>query len=490
MSDVYAIKETTLTALGDAVRSKVNPGLIILQEEFNVELSKANKDITISTHNSAPLYRYELINGTVDNPTIYNNFYIQDENDEYIYPASSIKPEHFPIILTTSSPLIDIRFSTSYSSVYCRFNVVITPLDENGNEYKYTPLEMVDAINGLDIVPPAVFNISNDASYRFAYNINNWLIDGYGAKITTNNITNAEYMFANSKALINIPFEINLAKDAPVKHMFENCYLLKEIPQVNIATITRHLDFTYVFSSCQMIREIPEWFINLIEEDYNLGGSNTTFGPWTSLFSSCYSLRAIPDRVMRSMKNNQMSGTYYGITYSKPFSFCYSLDELVNITADNYSFTSNQFNYFFNSLGRVKDITFETNEDGSAVVRPWKSQTIDLSSSLIGYTSAVSNIVSVRNNGITADKEVKDDTTYQALKNDPDWFSVDINYSRYNHDSAVRTINSLPDTSAYGTNIIKFKGASGALTDGGAINTLTEEEIAVASAKGWTVSLV
>jgi hypothetical protein len=66
-------------------------------------------------------------------------------------------------------------------------------------------------------------------------------------------------------------------------------------------------------------------------------------------------------------------------------------------------------------------------------------------------------------------------------------------YSRYNHDSAVNTINSLPDTSAYlatagGTNTIKFKGNAGSKTDGGAINTLTAEEIAVATAKGWTVS--
>ena len=40
------------------------------------------------------------------------------------------------------------------------------------------------------------------------------------------------------------------------------------------------------------------------------------------------------------------------------------------------------------------------------------------------------------------------------------------------------------------TNTIKFRGEAGALTDGGAINTLTEEEIAVAAAKGWTVSIV
>ena len=81
------------------------------------------------------------------------------------------------------------------------------------------------------------------------------------------------------------------------------------------------------------------------------------------------------------------------------------------------------------------------------------------------------------------------------MKNDPDSWTYDINYSKYNHDSAVETINSLPDTSAYiatagGTNTIKFDGASGAKTDGGAINTLTEEEIAVAAAKGWTVTLV
>ena len=81
------------------------------------------------------------------------------------------------------------------------------------------------------------------------------------------------------------------------------------------------------------------------------------------------------------------------------------------------------------------------------------------------------------------------------MKNDPDSWTYDINYSKYNHDSAVETINSLPDTSAYiatagGTNTIKFEGASGSKTDGGAINTLTEEEIAVAAAKGWTVTLV
>ena len=91
--------------------------------------------------------------------------------------------------------------------------------------------------------------------------------------------------------------------------------------------------------------------------------------------------------------------------------------------------------------------------------------------------------------------QIKDDTSYQLLKDNEDSHTRYIAYSRYNHDSAVETINTLPDTSAYlaesggTTNIIQFTGESGSATDGGAINTLTEAEIAVAAAKGWTVTL-
>jgi hypothetical protein len=155
----------------------------------------------------------------------------------------------------------------------------------------------------------------------------------------------------------------------------------------------------------------------------------------------------------------------------------------------NTSWTSNAFSNFGAFCYRLKNITFALQENGTPYVMNWKKQTIDLTLS-VGYSNVKENILR-SNTGITADKEVKDDATYQALKDDNDWFTCDINYSRYNHDSAVATINSLPDTStAGGTNTIKFKGQAGALTDGGAINTLTEEEIAVATAKGWTVSFV
>lgn len=69
-------------------------------------------------------------------------------------------------------------------------------------------------------------------------------------------------------------------------------------------------------------------------------------------------------------------------------------------------------------------------------------------------------------------------------------------FSNYNHDSAVETINTLPDTSEYlassggGTNNIVFKKYSGACTDAGGTNDLTDAEIQVATDKGWTVTFV
>jgi hypothetical protein len=183
------------------------------------------------------------------------------------------------------------------------------------------------------------------------------------------------------------------------------------------------------------------------------------------------------------------------VIYYQAFNSAYALDEVTDIPVWNCAGVqnSNMFTGFLKTASRTKNITFETNEDGSPIVAQWKSQVIDLIA--IGRaTYSAKNEILNNNSGITADKEVASYDTYQALKNDPDWFTQNVAYSRYNHDSAVATINSLPDTSAYlatagGTNTIKFTGDAGSATDGGAINTLTDAEIAVATAKGWTVTL-
>ena len=180
--------------------------------------------------------------------------------------------------------------------------------------------------------------------------------------------------------------------------------------------------------------------------------------------------------------------------YYELFNNCYALDEVNNISVVLGKIANgNAFYNTFKKCYRLKNITFQK-VNNQPVVAQWSKQTIDLSS-FIGYTNIPSNITTAYNSGITTNKKVNSATTYQNLKNDPDWFTDNVAYSRYNHDSALATIQSLPDTSAYlatagGTNTIKFKSKSGSSTDGGAINTLTEEEIAIATAKGWTITFV
>lgn len=320
--------------------------------------------------------------------------------------------------------------------------------------------------------------LSGQCQYECAGTIASAYIDKFGNTISTNNIENSSDMFYYFKGS-SIPFEVNMKSSTShnMQRMFQYAKL-KELPKLNNA---KPSNVGYMFQYCSYLRNIPEDWV----DTWDFTSLHSSSGMCSYMFSHCYSLRKIPTNVLKNIWSKSATGTY--VPYNNGWNGCYALDELVGIPIQQASMTSNRFTSAVDSCSRLKNLIFETNEDGSPKTATWKAQTIDLSS--VGY-GAVNNITTNFNSGITKDKEVTDDASYQALKNDPDWFTSTWLYSRYNHDSAVATINSLPDCSATGTNTIKFKGESGSATDGGAINTLTAEEIAVATAKGWTVSLV
>ena len=348
-----------------------------------------------------------------------------------------------------------------------------------------TQIASITTGGGSVEVEPIV--LSGDCSYACSGSLSSKFIELFGDKITTNKITSIIHMFDRYKAT-DIPFELNINNGTyhSCSSLFEGANNLEVLPIMNNFYPS---SIDHMFFGCSRLRTIPENVFN--NWNYSKLHSYNYAGIF-QMFQACYSLRNIPESFLKNMYSAGTSTTstlLYG-----GFNYCCCLDEIRGINFNlNVNITSNVCSWGFNNCNRVKDIIFDCNEDGSPKIINAKQQTIDLTT-YVGYANFVSDITGW-NSGITANKLVKDDATYQALKNDPDWFAADINYSRYNHDSAVRTINSLPDTSAYlatagGTNTIKFKGQSGALTDGGAINTLTEEEIAVATAKGWTVSLV
>ena len=353
---------------------------------------------------------------------------------------------------------------------------------KTGTTEKMTLDEMKDAIDGIGSVPAPpdeAFVVTGDCAYRFSNGGWDWFIENYSDKITTKDINRASSMFAYNK-LSEIPFEINFKQDGKngyVDYCFQGSVISK-LPKINWNN-SYIVNFCYMFSNCHCLTEMPNDYFKGINFDR---GTPYVYG----MFSNCTSLRKIADISIF----DEINGNSWSDTVLYDFSNLHALDELTNAPLlYKKPVTSNIFS--LDNLNRLKRFVFKQYDFPLQM----KSQTIGLSSN-IGYAPGLTNITRYSAyHGITEATRVTDDTSYQALKDNPDWWTTDIAYSRYNHDSAVETINSLPDTSAYlaakgGTNTIKFKGAAGSKTDGGAINTLTEEEIAVATAKGWTVTLV
>lgn len=292
-----------------------------------------------------------------------------------------------------------------------------------------------------------------DFSY-FNYNgIWDWFITKYKDKIQLKRVRNCSYMFAYSE-LTSVPIKINLSSGGSSSTFLTISYVIRD-------SKIQSLDNVFVLPTD------------------SFKGANLS-----SCFYNAKYLRKIPAEIIELTKLENSNGGN-NLIYPNGFSYCYALDEITGLGAPVMSgkMTSNRFNSTFIQCQHLKHLTFDPNQTVE-----WKNQTIDLTSS-VGYGSYIEMY------GFSTSKKITDDATYESLKDDPDSWTSDINYSRYNRISAVETINSLPDTSAYlatagGTNTIKFKGAQGSATDGGAINTMTEEEIAVATAKGWTVSFV
>lgn len=360
-------------------------------------------------------------------------------------------------------------------------------------------VEIDSIVSGGGDLPEEAFNITGSCSQRFAYNAWNWFVEGYGDRVTTKDISSLQ-MFANqSYNLTKIPFQINIKDAYMINGVFNECKKLATCPKIR-GTFQKStsLDMQNILDACYRLRDVEDLF-----DSAELDGLDTIkcTGAYTSpkfvSFKYCASLRQIPTwfSKLRISKESTAYPTYMWAGYYDCFNGCYALDEIKNLKVIrcNAAATDNLFSSTFNRCSRIKSLTFETQEDGTPYGVKWKSQVIDLSFD-VGWINTPSDITDY-NSGLTADTQVKSLDSYNMLKDNPDWWTALKEYSRYNHDSAVETINSLPDTSAYlatagGTNTIKFRGVAGSSTDGGAINTLTEEEIAVATAKGWTVSLV
>ena len=373
---------------------------------------------------------------------------------------------------------------------------------KNGETTTYKPAEMAAAITAISgggssgyVPTDEELTFSDNCAYLDYQGKIDWVIKNYGDRINILSVTDCSNMFTKSK-LEEIPFDINLGvmtSGLDFSKIFNECFYLKKLPKFIPPTTGyyRTGNLAFAFSSLRSLTSFPENYFSFLAP---INNPSYSAKDCSYMLSFCYKLKSLPNDFNTKIIDQYGGSYYYSVPNKQPlygaFSSLMSLIEIRNlhIPPITGNIDSNLFQKTFSNCMSLKHLTFLPD-----YILTWKSQVIDLSSN-VGYGTGKATVENYNTLQILDKlKEVKDDATYQALKNTDDWWSQDIAYSCYNKASAVETINSLPDTSAYlatagGTNTIKFKGEAGSATDGGAINTMTEEEIAVATAKGWTVS--
>ena len=404
-----------------------------------------------------------------------------------------------------------------------------------GSELLSVPDGMVAAIEsittggGSAVLPEELKVISGNVQYMFRSDYATHYVNAFGKQITTKDLVNAQ-MFNGNRTIEEVPFDLNIASGY-TNNLFDGCSKLKKIKDINIANPSNtDNSIEGLFSGCNKLKEIgvirnpmitrlQSTFENCFNLNYfQIEGAvsvNTGIDWVNSIFRCCYGLREVDSSFLKLLRIN----TNYpcGNGYQSAFYYCYSMDRIVGlgvpISSSSETFTKNLYSQAFQHCHRLDELTFETNDDGTPKELYANNQFIDLSYE-VGYCPrsrwTVCNIVGdikegqsvpnfydyiqpsasptdIWNYQITADKNTED------YYNHKDSWTEDLLYSRYNHRSMVNTINTLPDTSTFlasngGTNTIAFRDTQGDSSPWGGASNLTEEEIAVAVAKGWTVT--
>ena len=487
----YSIDGQILTDMADAIRNnigEVKPTTIAGQGQFTITSSSYTYSFGFNQIDGQR-YRVSLYcDKTSEPPSDYNQLSIE-----------TLTTGNVTCPITTEVQYLYDTYEEGKASglgrrIQCGFNAplpvtvyyTIEYVDENNEPMAavgkdYTPAEMVEFIEELPATPAPIV-LTGNQNYGCARSLPAAFITTFPDLVTTKDLTDVGNMFYGS-TLSTVPFDINISTSSyyvNMSNMFASSSI-RELPNIPFAKPNNMVNLCNYNTR---LKEIPEgwsagWDWSYFHS-YNYASGN-------AMFYYCNGLRRVAPDFLKECWSPYTSS--YGHPYYQTFYYCYSLDEVVGLGVSNATLTSNMFSNIVSSCYRLKRFTFDTDENGKAKAANWKGQTIDLT-----YIVGDANYVYQSYSPEIYPKRVTDDATYQALKDDPDWWTTDAAYCRYNHDSAVETINSLPDTKTYialngGTNTIKFRGACGSKTDGGAVSNLTKEEIAVATAKGWTVSI-
>ena len=412
-------------------------------------------------------------------------------------------------------PNIKLRDGSGVEQVYEGVDTISVPLADGSGTFAYGLTdEQLNLSDGLD----HYYTFAKGSPlYREDYFKDNYIIKranmsnigntGSSTSIYIDNLFNGnEYI----KDLSNINIS---GSNLSIGGMFNECINLLRIPKFSLKNVNGNRSNS-LFTYCYNLQngEIEKFFEN-VEFD-----SIFQVAP----ISRCFSITNIDLSSIEVKSPKLMKDDYF--SYNKLVSYPWraiSIKLPGNITGNIKSSSYGLGSVLIEYSSMLSSLTFSTNSDGTPFKVKMKGQNCNITE-YKGYTNGNSDLYKYGTNpldrthnvfyNITSSSDLTAENIkkeYDRVKGFDDWhssYSGYVNYngksvmasklvSRFNHDSIVGFINTLPDTSEYlatdgGTNTIKLNQFQGDLTDGGGVSNLTEAEIAVAAAKGWTISIV
>lgn len=367
--------------------------------------------------------------------------------------------------------------------------------EKTGKDDLLTLDQMPDEITNLPTgggEQPGPFVLTDTALYCFTNEPSKWLLKNYPNQFTTTNLKDISYIFQGWDES-TIPLTLNMKVNSA--NTLSYCFAESKITEAPAMPNCAPGDINYMFYGCKYLKDLSPLQIDTWNFYYTTSGYLRGY-----TFANCMSLRKFPENFFKkwgSSLYSSSSGTKR--LYEALFYKDYNLEEVKDLwtTVESNTLTSNTLSNTFDRNGCLKHLTFRTLDDGSPRTVKWKGQTLKLQG--IGYHEEYTQGEGVLDTVVKyaperANKRIYNAETYEMFKDDPDAWTghlygaeSSVPWSLYNIDSAIETINSLPDTSAYGTNTIIFNKNAGS-GYGKGIENLSEEVIALASAKGWTVT--
>ena len=305
-----------------------------------------------------------------------------------------------------------------------------------------------------------------------------------------NKVKNMDSMFYNCYSLTAIP-QLDTSLVTNMSNMFYNCYALTSIPQLNTSSVT---NMSYMFYNCYSLTAIPQLDTSSVKN-------------MNSMFYSCYSLTSIPQLDTSSVKNiNRLFYNCYSLTsipqlntssatsMNDMFHNCYALTSIPQLDTSS---VTNMNDMFYNCYSLTSIPQLNTSSVTGMTYMFYNCYSLTAIPQL--DTSSVKNMDSMFYNcyALTAIPQLNTSSvtnmsymfsscyslTAILLDNTvTGWegYAISLSNCSLGHAAIVKFFDSLPTITS--TKAITLTGNPG-------VSELTGTEKAVATGKGWTLTL-